>query len=453
MSKERITHILKRAVAEVIVREELEKLLDEDKPLRLKMGFDPSRPDIHLGHAVGLRKLRQLQELGHQLTLIVGDWTAQIGDPSGQSLTRPMITAQEVQSNARTYMDQFFKIVDKDRTEVRWQSEWFGEFTLADIIKLTSKFTVAQLLARDDFSKRYAANKPIAITEFLYPLLQAYDSVVLEADVEFGGTDQKFNLLLGRELQGMTGQHPQQCLLVPILVGTDGVHRMSKSLDNYIGIDEPAKDIYFKVMRLKDSQIISYFDLVTDVPEAELDEMEQTLENRSVNPMELKKRLAREIVTQFHSGGAAVQAEKAFEKIVQRKEAPDQTIDFPLSFSSPSSDESRGVVLPKGRMGQPAPCGSSSDLPEDTAYSLFLPQLLVKVGLSKSGSEARRLIRGGGVRIDGVKIDDEIIELANVGEGRPDQANFDAPSKLYPNSLIKAGKRHTIKIVDTDSSS
>ncbi|MFQ5874299.1 MAG: tyrosine--tRNA ligase, partial [Dehalococcoidia bacterium] len=202
MAKEDISNILKRGVAEVIVREELERLLSEGKPLRLKMGFDPSRPDIHLGHAVGLRKLRQLQELGHRVVLIVGDWTAQIGDPSGQSATRPMLTAEEVKANAETYMAQFFKVVDKGRTEVRWQSEWFGSFDLGDVIKLTSRFTVAQLLARDDFSKRYAAQKPIALTEMLYPLLQAYDSIMVEADVEFGGTDQKFNLLWGRELQG-----------------------------------------------------------------------------------------------------------------------------------------------------------------------------------------------------------------------------------------------------------
>ncbi len=421
MPNEQITHILNRAVAEVIVRKELEKLLDEGKPLRLKMGFDPSRPDIHLGHAVGLRKLRQLQELGHRLTLIVGDWTAQIGDPSGQSLTRPMLTAEEVRSNARTYMDQFFKIVDKDRTEVRWQTEWFGEFTLADVIKLTSKFTVAQLLARDDFSKRYAANKPIAITEFLYPLLQAYDSVVLEADVEFGGTDQKFNLLLGRELQGMTGQRPQQCLLVPILVGTDGVHRMSKSLDNYIGIDEPARDTYFKVMRLKDDQMMNYFDLVTDVPEAELNEMEQALENRSVNPMELKKRLAREIVTQFHSGEAAARSEGEFEKIVQRKEAPDRVIEFELSLSDPASGPNQPILIP-----------SDGDV-----RAVNLPQLFLKTGVVGTASEGKRLIKGGGVQIDGEKLYSPTVSVADVSDG----------------TLIKAGKRHTIKIVNTDGKS
>ena len=259
--------LLKRGVAEVIIEQEMVKLLESGKPLRLKQGFDPSRPDIHLGHVVGLRKLRQFQELGHQVILIVGDWTAQIGDPSGQSITRPMLTAEEVKSNAESYMQQFFKVVDKSRTEVRLQSEWFGKFTLADIIKLTSKFTVAQFLAREDFAKRYADGQPIAITELLYPLLQAYDSVAIEADVEFGGIDQKFNCLVGRELQGMMGQRQQQVFLMPLLVGTDGVQKMSKSLGNYIAVDEPPYDMYGKVMSIPDNLIMLYFELLTDVPD------------------------------------------------------------------------------------------------------------------------------------------------------------------------------------------
>jgi len=236
MTGQDINQLLRRGVAEIIVEEELIKLLGSGKKLRLKEGFDPSFPDIHLGHMVALRKLRQFQELGHQVVLIVADWTAQIGDPSGVSITRPMLSMEQVQANAETYMKQFFKVVDKKRTEVRWQSEWFGKFTLADIIQLTSKFTVAQLLARDDFSNRYSAGRPIALTELLYPLLQAYDSVVVQADVEFGGTDQKFNLLVGRELQSMVGQQPQQTFLVPLLVGTDCSQKMSKSLCNYIGV-------------------------------------------------------------------------------------------------------------------------------------------------------------------------------------------------------------------------
>jgi len=265
-----MNYLLKRGVAEVRVKEELEELLRSGRKLRLKEGFDPSFPDIHLGHMVALRKLRQFQELGPQVILIVGDWTAQIGDPSGVSITRPMLTAEQVKSNAETYMQQFFKVVDKDRTEVRWQSEWFGRFSLADVIRLTSKFTVAQLLAREDFSMRYNAGRPIAVTELLYPLLQAYDSVAIQADVEFGGTDQKFNFLVGRELQSMPGQRPQQCFMTPLLVGTDGSHKMSKSLGNYIGVAQPPEDIYGKAMSISDSLILQYFELLTDVPDKEL---------------------------------------------------------------------------------------------------------------------------------------------------------------------------------------
>ncbi|MBT7290691.1 MAG: tyrosine--tRNA ligase, partial [Chloroflexi bacterium] len=250
MDDKQLKKILKRGVSEIIQEEEFIKLLKSGKPIRLKQGFDPSRPDIHLGHVVGLKKLRQLQDLGHKVILIVGDWTAQIGDPSGASITRPMLTAEEVKSNAQSYMTQFFKVVDPEKTEVKWQSEWFGKFTLADVLKLTSKFTVAQFLARDDFRKRFEEQRPIAITELLYPLLQAYDSIEIRSDVEFGGTDQMFNCLVGRELQQMEGQRPQQVFLMPILVGTDGKQKMSKSLDNYIGVEEPPNDMYGKVMSM-----------------------------------------------------------------------------------------------------------------------------------------------------------------------------------------------------------
>ncbi len=257
--------LLKRGVSEIIVESEFAELLDSGRSLRLKMGFDPSAPDIHVGHSVGLRKLRQFQDIGHRVVLIVGDWTAQIGDPSGRSQTRPMLTAEEVQENAETYLAQFFKIVDRSKTEIRWQSEWFGKFSLTDVIQLTSRFTVAQFLAREDFSNRYKSNQPIAITELLYPLLQAYDSIAVESDVEFGGMDQKFNLLVGRDLQGMMGQRSQQCVLVPLLPGTEGVQKMSKSLGNCIGIDEPANDIYGKTMSLPDEMIIPYLENATDV--------------------------------------------------------------------------------------------------------------------------------------------------------------------------------------------
>jgi len=319
-----IRHLLKRGAAEIIVEEETVELLRSGKKLRLKEGFDPSFPDIHLGHMVALKKLRQFQELGHQVILIVGDWTARIGDPSGVSITRPMLSAEQVQANAGTYMEQFFKVIDKEKTEVRWQSEWFGKFTLADVIQLTSRFTVAQLLAREDFSNRYNQGRPIAVTELLYPLLQAYDSVVIQSDIEFGGTDQKFNLLLGRELQSMEGQRPQQCFMTPLLVGTDGTQKMSKSLGNYIGVAEPPEEIYGKVMSIPDELILQYFELVTDVPDEELAEFEQQLKKETINPMVLKKRLAREMVTQLHSQKATAEAEEHFEKVVQQKEVPEE---------------------------------------------------------------------------------------------------------------------------------
>ena len=355
-----INHLLKRAVAEIIVEKEMIELLHSGKRLRLKEGFDPSFPDIHLGHMVALKKLRQFQELGHQVVLIVADWTAQIGDPSGMSATRPMLSREQVLANAQTYMEQFFKIVDKEKTEVRWQSEWFDKFTLSNIIQLTSKFTVAQFLARDDFSKRYNEGRPIALTELLYPLLQAYDSVAIQADVEFGGTDQKFNFLVGRELQSMMGQRSQQCFMTPLLVGTDGSQKMSKSLGNYIGVAEPPNEIYGKVMSIPDGLIMNYFELVTDVPDEELKEFEQKLNEGTINPMELKKRLAREIVTQLYDQKAASEAEEHFVKTVQEKEMPKE-----IDLGTKAGDN--------------------------------IQDYLVKNQLVKSRSEARRLIAQGGI--------------------------------------------------------
>jgi len=365
----KLEYILKRGVTEIIIEEELIRLLQSGKRLRLKMGFDPSRPDIHLGHVVGIRKLRQFQELGHQVVLIVGDWTAQIGDPSGASQTRPMLSAEEVKSNAETYMQQFFKIVDKDKTELRWQTEWFGNFDLADVVRLTSKFTVAQLLARDDFSTRYTSGRPIAVTELLYPLLQAYDSVVVESNVEFGGSDQKFNCLMGRELQQMVGQEPQHVFLMPILVGTEGRQKMSKSLDNYIAVEEPPNDMYGKLMSIPDGVMISYFELLTDIPDDELNELRQQVSLGAVNPMLLKKRLAGDIVSQFHGADAARMAADQFERVVQRKEVPD-------------------------------------DLPE---YVISRPEvdiidLLVDTGLATSRGEAKRSLIAGAVKMDGKKL-------------------------------------------------
>jgi tyrosyl-tRNA synthetase len=387
-----IDYILRRGVAEIISENELQQLLKSGKKLRIKEGLDPSSPDIHVGHMVGLRKMRQFQDLGHQIVIIVGDWTAQIGDPSGASATRKMLTAEEVKVNAETYMKQFFKIVDKQKTEVRWQSEWFGKFNLADVVRLTSKFTVAQFLAREDFSKRFSEGKPIAITELLYPLMQAYDSVAIQADVEFGGTDQKFNLLVGRELQTIIGQKPQQVFMTPLLVGTDGSKKMSKSLGNYIGIAEPPETIYGKTMSIRDDLIMQYFELVTDVPDKELAEFKKQLESGAENPMVLKKRLAREIVTQLYGENEARGAGENFIKVVQKKELPDEIREFKIDA--------------------------------DTTVS----RLLVDAGLAASRSEANRLILQGAVSIDGMKI-------------------IDINQNVGKNVIIKAGKRRYLKTV------
>jgi len=408
MVNQDISYLLRRGVAEIIVEEDMLKLLRSGKKLRLKEGFDPSFPDIHLGHMLTLRKLRQFQELGHQVILIVGDWTAQIGDPSGASVTRPMLSKEEVQANAETYMKQFFKVVDKKSTEVRWQSEWFDKFTLTDIIQLTSKFTIAQLMAREDFSNRYSAGRPIALTELLYPLLQAYDSVVIQADVEFGGIDQKFNLLVGRELQSVMGQSPQQCFMTPLLIGTDGSQKMSKSLGNYIGITEPPNEIYGKVMSIPDSLIRHYFELVTDVSDKELEEFRQELSRETINPMMLKKRLAREIVSQLYSQKEANEAEKRFKKEVQDKELPDKIEDLPLNLYF-------------------------KDLPPEQMEftSVDISKLLVVTGKVKSRNEANRLIEQGAISIDGNKLTGP---TANIKIG----------------SIIKVGKRRFAKAINTD---
>ena len=321
-SPEQVEYLLNRGVAEVIVEEDLKDRLLAGDRLRLKEGFDPSFPDIHLGHVVGLRKLRQFQDLGHQVVLIVGDWTAQIGDPSGQTVTRPMLSADAVKANAQTYMEQFFKIVDESKTEVRWQSEWFAGFNLADVIQLTSKFTLAQMLAREDFNQRYQQNQPISITEFLYPLLQAYDSVAIKADVEFGGTDQKFNLLVGRELQQMIGMIPQNILTTPLLIGTDGVKKMSKSLGNYIGVADPPEEMFGKIMSIPDELLISYYELLTDISHKELMDMGLALNDENVNPMQLKKKLALQIVEYLYDNKAALDAEAHFRQTVQKRELP-----------------------------------------------------------------------------------------------------------------------------------
>jgi len=399
MTVSKFESLLRRGVAEVTVEQELIKLLESGKRLRLKQGFDPSTPDIHLGHVVGLRKLRQFQELGHTIILIVGDWTARIGDPSGQVATRPMLSPQEIEANTQTYMKQFFKVVDKAKTEVKWQSEWYDKFGLHEVIKLTSKFTMAQLMAREDFNKRFSAGNPISLAEMLYPLLQAYDSVVIQADVEFGGTDQKFNCLLGRELQQMSGQPPQQVFLVPLLVGTDGKLKMSKTFGNHIGIDMPSQEMYGKVMSIPDHLIIDYFQLATDVPDKEITDFREQLGSHSTNPMILKKRLAYEIAAQFHGVESAKEAERYFSTVFQQRKLPEEIPEYAFTTSHA----------------------------EDEVCHIDIAPTLVKEGIVKSNSELKRLLAQGAIELDGNKISSNIIDAHN-------------------GSVLKVGKRDFVRI-------
>jgi len=394
---ETINNIISRGVEEIIPEHEFIDSIQKNNKLRLKMGFDPSAPDIHLGHAVGLRKLRQLQDLGHTVVLIVADWTAQIGDPSGRSDTRPMLTYEQVRYNAESYLKQFFKIVDKSKTEIRWQSEWYGKFKLENIINLTSKFTIAQFLARDDFAKRFKSNHPITLTEFLYPILQAYDSVVIKSDVEFGGTDQKFNLLVGRDLQQKENQKPQQCFLVQIIPGTDGKRKMSKSLNNYIGVTESPFEIYGKLMSIPDELIKLYMLCLTDIDNNIISEFELSMKNQSNNLMDYKKLLANDIVTQYHSVEDANQAADFFKESVQDKNITFNKTNFNLNNFE--SDEKLG-------------------------------KMLFSQNIVSSNSEFKRLLKQNGVKLNGKILSEDILI-----------------SKLKNNDKISIGKRKNIQII------
>ena len=416
-----LQRVLRRGVVEIIVEEEFVRLLQEGKPLRLKMGFDPSRPDIHLGHVVGLRKLRQLQELGHKVVLIVGDWTAQIGDPSGESATRPMLTHEQVMANAQSYLQQFFRVVDEDRTETVLQSEWFGKFTLATVLDLTRRFTLAQFLERDDFARRYKANRPIAITEFLYPLLQAYDSVAIRSDVEFGGTDQKFNLLVGRQLQSMMGQKPQQCFLMPLLVGTDGVQKMSKSLDNYVAVDDPPLEMFGKLMSIADSLMLDYFEYLTDVSPPELDEMRRAIETDSVNPMDLKKRLAAEVTGQFYPHDDVLDARTHFERTVQRRQLPQDIPQVGFRISP-----SVVCVYPIDTSGE-----TRQISPSEQRDRVAAVDLIWAAGLAKSKGEAKRLLSQSAVEVDERRHREPWIQLRD-------------------GAVIRVGRRRFARLADLD---
>jgi len=389
--------VIKRGTSEIIPEEDLVKKIEHSiktkKPLNVKLGCDPSRPDLHLGHSVVLRKLRQFQDLGHQAILIIGDFTGMIGDPSGKSKTRPSLTLEETHQNGQSYFEQAKKILSSERLSMQYNSDWLNKMSFADVIRLASKYTVARMLERDDFTIRYKAGEPISVHEFLYPLAQAMDSVAIHSDIELGGTDQKFNLLVGRDIQREYGQEPQVTLMMPILVGTDGVEKMSKSLDNYIGVSDSAKDIFGKTLSIPDKLIYQYFELVTDVPKHELAEIKSSLEDPKTNPRNTKRMLASTLVRMYHSQTAADDAEKEFDRIFIQKSVPDNIEEFKRKDS------------------------------------INITALLLEAKLTSSKGEARRLIDQGGVSIDDERVSDPNMSL-------PDKDEF----------ILKVGKRRFLKV-------
>ncbi|MFH2056305.1 MAG: tyrosine--tRNA ligase [bacterium] len=373
--------ILSRNTVEILPEGELEKKLAQSlktgKPLVVKQGFDPTAPDIHLGHTIGLRKLKDFSDLGHQVVVIIGDYTAQVGDPSGRSATRPQLTKAEVDANAETYLEQFFKVLDRDRVQVRRNGEWFADMSFAAILQLAGKMTLARMLERDDFTKRWQAEQPISIHELLYPLMQAYDSVAIKADVEIGATEQKFNLLTGRQIQELYGVEPQVALTLPVLEGIDGIQRMSKSIGNYIGVTEPPKEIFGKVMSIPDRLIVSYFALVTTYEPERVAKIAQAIE-AGENPVNFKKELGREIVATYYDVAAGQLAQEEFERIFKEGGLPD---DIPLhEFAWPE---------PK----------------------VWLPKLMTELEIQGSTGAARRMIKQGGVYLDGERVTDESLEI------------------------------------------
>ncbi|HWS86266.1 MAG TPA: tyrosine--tRNA ligase [Pyrinomonadaceae bacterium] len=391
---------LRKGAVEIIREEDLRAKLErgarEGRSLRVKFGADPTAPDIHLGHTVAIRKLRHFQELGHTVIFLIGDFTGLIGDPSGKSATRPQLTREEINANAETYKRQIFKLLDPEKTELRFNSEWMDALGSDGFIRLASHVTVKQILERDDFQKRLAEERPVALHELLYPLTQAYDSVALKADVELGGTDQKFNLLLGRNLQREYEQEPQVALITPLLEGTDGVQKMSKSLGNYVGIDEPPQEMFGKLMSISDDLMWRYYELLTDMSVADIKQMRDRAAGGEANPRDFKVALAKRVIADFHSSDAATAAEDEFNRIFKRKEIPDEI-------------EERAVAPQVWK----------------------LPRLLVETGLAPSMAEARRLIEQGGVRIDGERAARHEVEV-EVGNDR-------AP-------LIQVGKRRFLRV-------
>lgn len=379
--------IIRRGAVEILLEKELQEKLEKSVktgiPLKIKAGFDPTAPDLHLGHTVLLHKMRQFQQLGHEICFLIGDFTGMIGDPTGKSETRKPLTREDVLRNAETYKEQVFKILDPEKTKVVFNSEWLAKLSASDMIGLASKYTVARMLEREDFSNRFSNQLPISIHEFLYPLIQGYDSVALKADVELGGTDQKFNLLVGRELQREWSQVPQTVLTMPLLEGLDGVNKMSKSLGNYIGINEPADEIFGKIMSVSDELMLRYYELLSDMPLADLERLKTGVKVGSVHPMEAKKQLGREMVARYHGTGAATQAEENFVRRFRDNQTPEEMPEFTLA-----AEEGKTLLY----------------------------KVLAQADLAKSNSEGRRAIQQGGVKINGEKIGDENLEISCVGE-------------------------------------
>ena len=402
LSPEEQLHIIASGAAQIVPEAALLEKLKRGNPLNIKLGVDPTAPDIHLGHAVPLRKLRQFQDLGHQVTLIIGDGTALIGDPSGRNSTRPQLSRKQIQENAQTYVDQAFKVLDPQKTTLRYNSEWILSLDMEHLLKLLSNFTVARILERDDFHNRYANSQPISLHEFLYPVMQAYDSVVIKADVELGGTDQLFNLLAGRELMEKMGMEPQVCLTLPLLEGTDGVKKMSKSYGNYIGLTDAPNDMFGKVMSIPDEMIVKYYRLASNETVEEIDRIEAGLAADQLHPNKVKRALARNIVSAYYDDAAAQEAEAAFDALFKNHDFPEDAPEF------------------------------AADLTPNDEGLVYVAKLLHDAGLAPSVGEARRLIDGGGVKIN--------------GEALPPKAYNLEPS-LLEGAKIQVGKRKFLRLV------
>jgi len=407
-SIEQQLEIIQSGTDQIVPLDELRRKLERSErtgePLRIKLGVDPTAPDLHLGHAVPLRKLRQFQDCGHLVVLIIGDFTARIGDPSGRNSTRPPLSTDEIEANAQTYIDQAFKILDPDKCELRHNSEWLASLDFADILKLTSRFTVARILERDDFQKRYKEQKSISLHEFLYPLAQAYDSVAIQADVELGGTDQLFNLLAGRELMEKSDMKPQVCLTLPLLVGTDGVQKMSKSYGNYVGLTDDPADMFGKLMSVPDELMPSYFRLATTCTLDEIAAIEVSLNDGSAHPGQIKRRLARDIITLYHGQAAARDAEAAFDRIFKNRELPTDVPEVNIDWQGTVND----------------------------ADNIYIPGLIATQELTASAGEARRLIDGGGIKLDSNPLPAKTYEL---------------PPEALQGKVLQVGKRKYLRLL------